>query len=79
MNLIGSLDFSQPSITGRAKNVIARICAFVQRAGRAAASTVEARRNGVAALGRILQTCLAGNQPLLSAYLLQHIMTGLFG
>ncbi|KAG0666856.1 hypothetical protein C6P46_003566 [Rhodotorula mucilaginosa] len=64
--LIGSLDFDEPGIANRAEAVITRLCDFVRRDGRAAAATVEARRNGVTALGRVLERCLPGQNPSLS-------------
>lgn len=67
--LIGSLNFDQPSISTRAEVVIARLCNFVRRDGRTASVSVEARRNGVIALGRVLEVCLDGENPSLCAYL----------
>ncbi|GAA5868482.1 hypothetical protein JCM3774_005393 [Rhodotorula dairenensis] len=69
IELIGSIGFDQPSVSARAEAVIARVCTFVQREGRAAAGTIEARRTGVAALGRILKPCLGGNRPPLDPIL----------
>ncbi|GAA5985688.1 hypothetical protein JCM10908_007072 [Rhodotorula pacifica] len=55
--LIGSLDFNKPSLSSHRVLVYQRLCQLLRREGKGAANSVEARRNGVTTLGRIVETC----------------------
>ncbi|BGP58228.1 hypothetical protein JCM8202v2_005889 [Rhodotorula sphaerocarpa] len=61
--MLGRLNFSSPSIAPRFGSLVSRMSAFARPAGRGAASSVEGRRNGVEALGRLVQAGSAEQGP----------------